>query len=179
MVRRVPRVARGRERQVEARAAKGELVRGELAQHDRAGPAQARDRVRVGPRHVVAQDFGVARGRQPGHVDDVLDADGNAVERAADTPGGDLPLGGARRVQRPLGIEVDEGAQRRVEPFDAREQRPRHLDRRHVTPGDGASRLGRAQPVKLAHSPVPARIGGQGSAAGSAGQWIAFVMASA
>ena len=40
MVRRVPRIARRRERQVEARPADGELVRGELAEDDRAGLAQ-------------------------------------------------------------------------------------------------------------------------------------------
>ena len=79
MMVRVPRIARRRERQVEARPADGELMRGGLAQHDRPRLAQPSDHGGVLLGDVVEQDLGVAGGRQPGHVDDVLHPDRHAV----------------------------------------------------------------------------------------------------
>ena len=122
---------------------------------------------------VVEQDLRVACGRQAGDVDDVLDADRHAVQRTADAAGGDLGLGGARRVHRGIGVEPDEGVQLRVQPLDPRQQRGQQFDRREAAGGEFPHRLGGGQPVQLAHSPVPARIGGQGSAAGSVGYSIA------
>ena len=49
----VPRIARRRERQVEAGAANGELMRGQLAQNDRARLAQFRNYDRIGLGDVV------------------------------------------------------------------------------------------------------------------------------
>ena len=132
----VPRVARRRPRQVEARAADREFVRRQLAQHDRAGAAQPRDADRVGGRDIVDQDLGMAGRRQAGDIDDVLDADRHAVQRAARPARHDLGLGGPGRVHRRLGVEPDEDMQLRVEPLDALQQRRRQLDRRQLAGGD-------------------------------------------
>ena len=129
MMLRVPRVARRRERQIEARAADGELVGRELPQDDRAGLAQLRDHRRIGRGDVVHQDLGMARGRQAGDIDDVLDADRHAVQRPSHTARGDLGLGRACGVHRGIGIQPDEGVQLRIEPLDARQQRVQQFDR--------------------------------------------------
>ena len=172
MVRRVPRVARRWERQVEAGAAKGEFMRRKLAEDDRAGLAQLGDHHRVGRLDVVEQNFRVAGGGQAGDVDDVLDADRHAVQRAADVAGGDLALRGAGGIQRGVGVQVDEDVELRVELFDARQQGLQELDGGELAGGEGACGLGGGEPVQLGHmfvghGPPPARIGGQGSSAGS------------
>src|SRR6202040_244636 len=52
---------------------------------------------------------------------------------------------------------------------DAVQQGSCQLDRRQLAGADGGRGLRRRQPMQIAHSPVPAFIGGQGSARGSAG----------
>ena len=111
----------------------------------------------------------MARGRQPGDIDDVLDAHRHAMQRPAHAARGDLRLGSARGVHRGIGIQPDEGMQLRVEPLDPRQQRGQQFDRGELARGEHPRGLRRGQPVQLGHSPVPARIGGQGSAAGSVG----------
>ena len=71
----------------------------------------------------------MARGRQAGDIDDVLDADRHAVQRPAHAARGDLGLGGARGVHRGIGVQPDEGVQLRIEPLDARQQRVQQFDR--------------------------------------------------
>jgi hypothetical protein len=69
---------------------------------------------------------------KPGHVDDVLDADGHAVKRAARAAGGDLALGQSRGIEGGLRVHLDERVDSRVERGDAVEQRARtslHGDR--------------------------------------------------
>jgi hypothetical protein len=169
MVVAVPRIARRRERQVEAGAADGEFMGGQLAHDDGAGLAQFADDDGVGGGDVVDQDLGVAGGRQPGDVDDVLDPDRHAVQRAADAPGGDLGLGVAGHRHGGLAVHPDEGVEPVVQAFDAVEQRGHQLDRRQGPCRKRAGGLRCGEPVQVAHKPIPGFIGGQGSAAGSVG----------
>ncbi len=81
----------------------------------------------------------------------------------------ELRFGGARRVQRRLGVKPDEHVQLWVEPLDAGEQCAHQLDRGEAPLGKGLPKLGGAKPVRLGHSVVPGRIGGHGSAPGSVG----------
>ncbi len=122
VVARVPRVACRREGQVEGRAANGEFMGGELAHHDRAGPAQPRHHRRIGRCHLADQDLGMAGGRQPADIDDVLDADRHAVQRPPAAPGGQFLFRLARRGQGGLRVREDEGVQRRVQRLDPGEE---------------------------------------------------------
>ncbi len=103
--------------------------------------------------------------RQARDVDDVLDADRHAVQRTAQPAGLSLGFGGQGSRHRGLAVDPDEGVELGVELLDAVEQRAGEIDGRKLLRRDGAgSRLYR-HPVQVAHSVVPAFIGGQGSAA--------------
>ena len=120
----VPRIARRRPRQVEARPADGELVRRELAEHDRAGAAQLRDarprrRSRRCPRRIL--EWQVV-GRPATSMMSLMPT-GTPCSGPRSRPAVDLGLGGLRRLQRGLGVEPDEGVELRIEPLDALEQR--------------------------------------------------------
>ncbi len=97
----------------------------------------------------------MARGRQAGDVDDVLDADRHAVQRSADMACGDLTFRGARGIQRGVGIQTNEGVQRRVEPRDARKQRLRQFDRGKLARGERPRGFGGAKPVQLPPRAAP------------------------
>ena len=126
-------------------------------QDDRAGAAQPCDAYRVGGGDIVDQDFRMAGRRQPRDIDDVLDADRDAMQRAARMAGSYLRLGGARCCHRGIGIEPNEHVELRVEPLDAVEQRPRQLDRREFAGRDRPRRFGSRKPVQLAHRAAPVR----------------------
>src|SRR5262249_43040932 len=103
-------------------------------------------------------------------------------------------------------IELDEGVEAGVEAVDALQERSQELDGREVLGRDRLGGFGNAQPVQFAsafaeatadrdrsacaaeapsrqrgvpHRPSPARIGGHGSAAGSAGFLIFSITLSA
>ena len=63
-------------------------------------------------------------------VVDVLEADRDAVQRPAGTAAHDRGLGGARRSERAVAVEMEEGVQGAVELGDAVEAGLRQLDRR-------------------------------------------------
>jgi len=67
----------------------------------------------------------MARRRQAGDVDDILDADRHAVQRPARAPRCDLGLGGLGDIHRGVTIEPDEHIQSRIEAVDTVEQRTR------------------------------------------------------
>ena len=87
------------------------------------------DADRVGGRHVADEDLGMAGRRQAGDVDDVLDADRNAVQGPAQRPAA-LSASAASRPQRRFAIEPDEGVELGIERRDALEKRLHQLDGR-------------------------------------------------
>ena len=58
-----------------------------------ASRTQPGDAHRIGGRHVAVEDLRMAGRRQTGDIDDVLDADGNAVQRPPQAPGARLGFG--------------------------------------------------------------------------------------
>ena len=70
-----PRVARRR------RIGEGELRGDHLAQHDPAGAFESGDGFGVGARDAIGVGREASRGAQPGRVEDVFDAEGDAVQR--------------------------------------------------------------------------------------------------
>jgi hypothetical protein len=172
MMVRVPRVARRRPRQIKAGAADGEFVGGELAEHDGAGAAQARDAYRIVFGDIVDQDPGVTGCGQTGDIDDVLDADRHPVQRPAAASRSDLGFRGARRRHRRVAVQANKDIQFRIEPANALQQRRHQFDRRQSVSRNRFRRCLGRDPVEFAHSPLPTRIGGHGSARGSAGVFI-------
>ena len=85
----------------------------------------------------VAEQLRAERQRQPRHGGQVLDPDRN--------PGEGTFVAGADRVrgrQRALGVERNEGVQRRVERLDALERRLHQLTRGHLAATHEVAQLG-------------------------------------
>ena len=105
-------------------AAQGELGHVGLGDDHRAGGAQPAHHRRVGRggRRLVGEDFRAGAGRLAGDVEQILDADDGAVERAERHAVFGARIGGVGRRARGLGIDRQAGA--RPLPFrvgDARE----------------------------------------------------------
>ena len=115
----IPGVAGGGKRQVGAGRANGEFVRGQLAQNDGAGIAQAPYRRGVFLGHIVQAQPGLAGGRQAGHVVDVLDGHRNAVEQRQVGAFGARHVCAAGRLHGAAGIDVGEGMDVDVHGADA------------------------------------------------------------
>ena len=113
-------VARGAEQRVGAqRARHGEFGRVELAQHDGPGGLFPFHHQMVGLGNVVLESLRGEGGAQAGGGETVLDADGEAVERAAQAAAAALVVAPAGFFQRPLQAQGDEGVEARVVALDA------------------------------------------------------------
>ncbi len=124
----VPGIAGRGKRQVGAGRADGELVRGQLAQDDGTGIAQAPHRRGILLGHIVQAQPGLAGGRQAGHVVDVLDGHGNAVEQRQVGAFGARHVCAARSLHGTAGIEIGESMDVDVHGADASQRRPgQHL----------------------------------------------------
>ena len=103
------------------RRAERELVQVGLADEHRAGRAQPRRDDRRRRRDVPAPHARRRGGRRPAKIDQILERDRHAVQRAAVAAGGNLLIGGARLRARLVGQHGDEGVDRRIALGDARE----------------------------------------------------------
>src|SRR5437870_11724818 len=83
MMRDVPWIARGRKRQVERWPADREFMQRQFAEQNCARRPQTTNDFSVALRNVVEVNFRVTGRRLASDVDDVLDADGHAVQRPA------------------------------------------------------------------------------------------------
>ena len=137
---RVVRVAGG------ARSAAGELRGHGLAQDDRPGRAQHRRRRRVAPRAPAAVDDGASLGGELLRVDDVLDADRDAPQRAAAVPSR-VPR--ARHLQCDGLVEMGPRPDLAVAHTDAVQARPDQRLRSQRPGRDRACRLRRGQPRRI------------------------------
>src|SRR5262249_23618522 len=117
----VPRVAGRRPRQVEGRTADREFVGGELPEQHTARRFEPLRDHRVAAGDVALQDLGVRRGSETLDIDDVFQRIGNAVERAAPAPGGNVSFGRARRLQRSLWGQGDKSVVLAIVALDAGE----------------------------------------------------------
>jgi hypothetical protein len=120
----VPRIARGRERQVEARPADRELVGGELAEQHCAARRELRDGRAVFLRHVVDHQLRVAGGADAGGFVDVLERMRDAVQRALVDAGLEFAVGAVGVGKRALPCDQQEGVEQRIERGDAVERMP-------------------------------------------------------
>ena len=137
----IPGIAGGRPGQVERRAANGKFMRGQLAQHHRAGFGQPAHRLGVLRRHIARQQLRVRRGGDPFSLVDILICDGYAEQRRL-TPRRLRPPGRPCSRQRlPLGHR-DERIQLRVQSGGAFQQGPGQLQRRDFPRGDQPAGLG-------------------------------------
>ncbi len=99
----VPGVAGRREEAPPVWPDRGPFIGGELAHDDGARRAQPPHHFRV----LFGKGIGTARRiggcRHSGNIDQVLDADGNAMERSAVDAGGQIRIGGLGLAQRRFG----------------------------------------------------------------------------
>ena len=153
-----PRVARWPVPRIVGRRARGELVSVALADQDRAGIPQPANRLGILRRDVVAEERGAMSGPHAIGVEDVLEANRNAVERAAPTAGRELGFRPARPRARLGGHDGHESVQHRIESLDAREMRLGHLHRRHRPRAHQTGELGdREEAQVVVHVLVTAR----------------------
>jgi hypothetical protein len=105
----------------DAATAVGVLVEVELAEQDRAGGVESASDLGVLSRDAVGEQRARAGRADAGGVDQVLEADRHAVQRAAIVAARELVLGGARLGEREVGGDGDERVERGVEACDALE----------------------------------------------------------
>jgi len=150
----VPRVARGRKPVARKLDAEGELVGDQLAEHDHAGPLQARHAgaVRVG--HPVGQERGARGGADaPGRVE-VLVGDRDAGEWAG-VAARERGLRGAGVGERALRGDRHVGVESLVERLDAAQQVGRVVHRPELAAAEQAAQLPDPRVTELvgAHEP--------------------------
>ena len=134
--RRVPRIAGRAEDGVEGVGARAELGGVGLAEDDRARRLQALHHERVVVGHAVLEDL-----RALGRADalrerEVLDRDRHAMERPERRTARERGGGPPRRLERLLRGDRAIRVQRRIHLLDPREDRARHLERRHPAAAD-------------------------------------------
>ncbi len=118
----IPRVLRRAVVRIVVGCAERELVGVGLADEDGAGDAQHPDDRGVAPRNPVLEDAGAGGGADALRRDQVLDAHGHAVERAAARAGGQLLRRDPGIRQRPVGRDGDEGVELGLRALDAFER---------------------------------------------------------
>jgi hypothetical protein len=79
----------------------------------------------------------------------VLVRDGEAVQRADLRAGGERRVGGVGRGSRTVGVQGDDGVQRRVDPVDAVQVGVEQLARRDLPSPDQAGQLRRRPEAEL------------------------------
>ena len=158
----VPRVADGLGHRAVAGAAVAELGHGGLAEHDRAGGAQALDDHVVLVGDVVAVCRRAAGHRHAGDGDEVLDADRHAAQGAAVGARGERALERPGRVERVLVGPVAEGVQARLEAVHPAMDRLDDVDRRELAAADRRREVDRRERAGIRGHSAPT---GSGTAA--------------
>ena len=162
----VPRVAGGTVVGVLVCDAVGELVHVQLADEHRSRRLQPADDRRVLRGHAARQHLAAGGGPDTLGVKEVLQTQGNAVERTEIAVGHDRGLGIPGLAQRLVGGHGDVGVHARVQRIDPRQDRLGQLHRREAAVRDHRGCLGDAQvaEVLVRHLvPRPAGPGALGS----------------
>src|SRR6185503_11913887 len=116
-----------------------ELVHVELAEKHGARVAQLTHDFGIFSRYAVGIHGARGRRQNAGRVDVVLEADRNAVQRAAILAADDLGLECARLLERALRRDRYIGVDARVDALDAIEIRAREIDGRQIARRDAAT----------------------------------------
>jgi hypothetical protein len=129
-------------------------MRGELAQNNRAGSAQAPHRFRIGRGDIVQHQMGMAGGRHAGHVDDVLYPDGNADERKIHAlPHRTICL--FRLPPHGHRVDVHHGVYQRIQRRDPSQRRFGDVDRREPSCPVAGGHLRRGQCCEIGQPSSP------------------------
>src|SRR5262249_9861888 len=127
----------------------GKFMRRGLAYQNRAGGGEPLGAGRVGVGYVVGEEFRLAGRRYTLSVNDILEADWDAVQRSDGIAGPDRVFGGARLGHSAFLRQVNKGVQPVVERPHTVEAGAGQFDRRQLLPsdqprglGDGWDRLG-------------------------------------
>ena len=119
----------------------GERGRHRLAEEERPGRAEVADDGGILTGDRLGPAFGAGRGRPVGDVDDVLDAEGHAVERPAVVAGGELAVADFRLGEGPVAVDRDPGVHGRVVAVDLREALMDQADRGDLVSTNRCGRL--------------------------------------
>ena len=158
--RRVPRVEAGSELGDRAGRVQGHLVAVQLGDDDRAGPLELADEGGVPFGDMAVVNVRAHRGRDAGHVGEVLDADGHAMQRPAVAAADDFAFGLPRGRQRLIAEDRGRGVERRAQPLGARQAGAGHLNRADLAGGDALADLDQAELPQLrgvSHPRPPSR----------------------
>ena len=143
-----------------AGGAVGELVHIQLAQQDGPRRPEAGGDGAVLGGHEGVVDAGAGRGSDSARVEQILEADGNPVQRPAVAPGADVALGLARRREGLVGQEGDERVEYRLRSPDAGKMGFDNLDRRNFAALNHRSQCPGAHVAdfQFVHAIAPVRV---------------------
>ena len=139
----IPRIAHVR---IRAPAPHGELDGVRLAEDDHPRGDEPLGEGRGDGRHALRPHLGAARGDAPLEVDQILERDGHAVERAHPVAGADRAIGALRGEHGVGFIHRDEGVQRGIAAANPLEQRLDGVHGRQGARAEGAGQLGDGGP---------------------------------
>src|SRR5215467_3193038 len=131
---------------------------GELAEEHGAGVVELGGGRRVLRGNPVDEDARVPRGKDALSVVDVLEGEGNAVERAPRLAPGEIHLGLSRLTARQLEGARDESRGLPVELLDALDQALHELHGRELARGDQAGELSDRQVVQVVGHQGPSSV---------------------
>jgi hypothetical protein len=115
---------------------------GELAGEHRTGAPQQAHHMRIRRRHAVQAQAGMAGGGVPREIDDILQPDGNAVQRRMRAIRHDLGFRHTGCLPRLGHGHPDKGIQLRIPGGDARQQGIQIFHGRELPRGNGRCRFG-------------------------------------
>ena len=131
---------------IRAPAPHGELDGVRLAEDDHARRDEPLGEGRGDGRHALRPHLGAARGDAPLEVDQILERDGHAVERAHPVPGADRAIGALGGEHGVGPVHRDEGVQRGIAAANPLEQRLDGVHGRQRARAEGAGQLGDGGP---------------------------------
>src|SRR4029077_14852316 len=108
---------------------------------------------------VAAHDAQTRGGGEAGRVEDVLDRERHAVQRAEGVLALVVTVGGARLFERGLGSREDDGVQAWVDRVDVIEVRAHDLDGGQLLVANGARQPTRGRADDISHSLLPGARG--------------------
>ena len=149
--REVERVARGPEQRVARVAAGAELGRVRLAEHDAPRPADGRHHQRVPIGHVIPEEQRAIGRPHALRLVEVLDADGQPMERRQGVAAHDGGLGGPRLGARAVVARRDHRVDVRVPALDAADAGLDQLDGGQAPGADQPARLDGGEITGLGH----------------------------
>ncbi|CAM5198353.1 hypothetical protein CDEF62S_05516 [Castellaniella defragrans] len=121
----------------------------QFAKNDRTGPAQGLNHIGITLCHMAQPDLGMAARNRPCNIDNVLYTDGDPMQGPPAPPGKDFLLSQAGSLENLVGINTDEGMERRVQFCYSLQQTSNQLYRRQASLDIGSADFRCRQPMHL------------------------------